>query len=228
MLTSESLSSLYDTGSTSRVRDRIVVGTPDDFTSTTSTTDVHGSLAEHFVHRALAGAVVSVVMADQDLRRHPRRFAVRSRAQVYRRGRSASDRIDPVIVDRRLPRRRSRAGLLSIHGRESDSDQGGARLRARPRRAVPLALPGVCDRGDEPAVRASWGQRSPLRVLVIVGAVVLIGIAVLYRPLLFSSVTLSKPAREYRCGRAIATFLLLALRWPRRFRSSACCSSSRW
>ena len=178
-------------------------------------------LAEHFVHTALlAGAVVSVVAGSIGIFVVTRgaSFAVHAISELGFTGAAGAlvIGIDPVIgmiggslgVGLVL-------GLLSIHGRENDSAIGAVLAFGLGLGVLFLSLyQGYATEATNLLFGSIVGVSDhQLRVLVIVGAVVLIGIAVLYRPLLFSSVDPEQaeargvPLRAL----AIATFLLLAL-----------------
>ena len=228
VLTSETLSALYDTDvDVLRVRDRIVVvGTPDDSARPPRRarhTDVHGSARPALrAHRAARRRRRRCrLRSDRRLRRHARRELRRARdlrARIHRRSRQRSSiGIDPVIglvggslgVGLVL-------GLLSLRGRETrQRDRRGARVRSRCRRAAPLALPGICNGGDQPALRQHRRrQRPPAAACSSSSAlIVLAGLAGLYRPLLFSSVDpdLAEARGVPLRALAVATFLLLAL-----------------
>ena len=117
-------------------------------------------LSEHFVHTALLGrrGGGGRLRRDRRLRRDARDELRRARdlgARVHRRHGRARDRHRPGGRDpRRLAARRARARApLAARAGAGQRDRRGARVRARPRRPLPLALPGLRDRGDEPALR---------------------------------------------------------------------------
>ena len=123
-------------------------------------------LHQHFVHTALfAGAVVAVVSGrDRPLRRRARALVRRARdlrARLHRRDGCARARPRSGARDlRRLAARRRHARRpLAARQRARQLDRRRARVRPRPRRALPLALPGVRDGGDEPALREHRRRR---------------------------------------------------------------------
>jgi zinc/manganese transport system permease protein len=178
-------------------------------------------LSEHFVHNALwAGAVVAVVSGAIGVFVVARgmSFAVHAISELGFTGAAGALvlGIDPVVgilggsllVGLVL-------GLLSIRGRERDSAIGAVL-------AFGLGL-GILFfslyQGYAPeALNLLFGSivgvsDTQLRNLVVVGAVVLLGLAVLYRPLFFSSVDPEIAAARGVPLRAlsVAVFLLLAL-----------------
>ncbi len=179
-------------------------------------------LAEHFVHTALwAGAVVGGrLRCDRRLRRGARdelRGARDLGARLHRRRRRARARDRPGARDpRRLAARRTRARApLPARARAGQRDRRGARVRPRRRRPLPLALPGLRDRGDEPPLRQhrrrlrrAAAEPRDRRERSCSSA-----LALLYRPLLFSSVDPEIAAARGVPLRAlsVAIFLLLAL-----------------
>ena len=154
-------------------------------------------LNEHFVHTALwAGAVVAVVSGAIGVFVVARgmSFAVHAISELGFTGAAGAlvIGIDPVfgilggslLVGLVL-------GLLSLRGRERDSAIGAVLAFGLGSRCpLPLALPGLRDRGDEPPLRQ---HRRRLRHAAAQprdrrATVVLLGLALLYRPLFFSSV----------------------------------------
>jgi zinc/manganese transport system permease protein len=178
-------------------------------------------LAQHFVHTALwAGAVAAVVSGAIGIFVVGRgmSFAVHAISELGFTGAAGAllIGIDPVIgilggsllVGLVL-------GLLSLRSRERDSAIGAvlafglglgvlflSLYQAYATEAVSLLFGSILEVSD-----------AQLRNLVIVGAIVLLGLAVLYRPLLFSSVDPEIAAARGVPLRAlsVAIFLLLAL-----------------
>jgi zinc/manganese transport system permease protein len=178
-------------------------------------------LAEHFVHTALwAGAVVAVVSGAIGVFVVARgmSFAVHAISELGFTGATGALvlGIDPVLgvfagsllVGLVL-------GLLSLRGRERDSAIGAVLAfglgigylfywlyRGYATEALNLLFGSIVGVSD-----------AQLRTLVIVGAVVLVGLGVLYRPLFFSSVDPEIAAARGVPLRAlsVAIFLLLAL-----------------
>lgn len=178
-------------------------------------------LAEHFVHTALwAGAVAAVVSGAIGIFVVGRgmSFAVHAISELGFTGAAGAllIGIDPVIgilggsllVGLVL-------GLLSLRSRERDSAIGAvlafglglgvlflSLYQAYATEAISLLFGGILEVSD-----------TQLRNLVILGAVVLLGLALLYRPLLFSSVDPEIAAARGVPLRAlsVAIFLLLAL-----------------
>ena len=178
-------------------------------------------LAEHFVHTALwAGAVAAIVSGAIGVFVVARgmSFAVHAISELGFTGAAGAlvIGIDPVLgvlggslfVGLVL-------GLLSLRGRERDSAIGAvlafglglgvlflSLYQAYATEALALLFGSIFAVSD-----------SQLRTLVIVGAVVLLGLAVLYRPLIFSSVDPEIAAARGVPLRAlsVAIFLLLAL-----------------
>ena len=117
-------------------------------------------LAQHFVHTALwAGAVVAVVSGAIGVFVVTRgmSFAVHAISELGFTGAAGALvlGIDPVIgmIGGSLARRPRARPPLAARARARQRDRRGARVRARPRRPLPLALPGLRDRGDEPPLR---------------------------------------------------------------------------
>ena len=177
-------------------------------------------LAQHFVHTALwAGAVVAVVSGAIGVFVVARgmSFAVHAISELGFTGAAGALAIgiDPVLgifggsllVGLVL-------GLLSLRGRERDSAIGAVLAFGLGLGVLFLSL----YQYYAEALNLLFGSivgvsDTQLRNLVIVGAVVLLGLAVLYRPLLFSSVDPEIAAARGVPLRAlsVAIFLLLAL-----------------
>jgi zinc/manganese transport system permease protein len=178
-------------------------------------------LAEHFVHTALfAGAVVSVVAGAIGVFVVTRgaSFAVHAISELGFTGAAGAlvIGIDPVIgmiggslvVGLLL-------GLLSLRGRENDSAIGALLAFGL---GVGVLLLSLYQGYATEATNLLFGSivgvsDHQLYVLTGVGAIVLAGIAALYRPLLFSSVDpdLAEARGVTLRALAIATVLLLAL-----------------
>jgi zinc/manganese transport system permease protein len=178
-------------------------------------------LAQHFVHTALyAGAVVAIVSGAIGVFVVTRgaSFAVHAISELGFTGAAGAlvVGIDPVIgmiggslgVGLVL-------GLLSLRGRENDSAIGAVLAFGLGLGVLFLSLyQGYATEATNLLFGSIVGVSDhQLRVLLVVGLIVLAGIAVLYRPLLFSSVdpdvaeARGVPLRLL----AVATFLLLAL-----------------
>jgi len=178
-------------------------------------------LAEHFVHTALwAGAVAAIVSGAIGIFVVARgmSFAVHAISELGFTGAAGAlvIGIDPVLgvlggsllVGLVL-------GLLSLRGRERDSAIGAVLAFGLGLGVLFLSLyQGYATE----ATNLLFGSilsvsEAQLRTLVIVGAIVLIGLAVLYRPLFFSSVDPEIAAARGVPLRAlsVAIFLLLAL-----------------
>ena len=139
--------------------------------------------------------------------------------------------IDPVIgmIGGSLARRARARAALAARARARQRDRRGARVRARRRRALPLALPGLRDRGDEPALRqhrrrqrrAAARPRDRRRRSCWSG---------LARALPAAALLERRPGGRRGARRAAARAVgrdlpaARARRPPRRSRSSACCS----
>ena len=124
------------------------------------TTDVHAAARPALrPHRALGRRGGRGRLGrDRRLRRDARdelRGARDLGARLHRRRGRARDRDRPGARDtRRLAVRRARARApLPARAGTGQRDRSGARVRARPRRPLLLALPGLRDRGDEPPLR---------------------------------------------------------------------------
>jgi zinc/manganese transport system permease protein len=178
-------------------------------------------LAEHFVHTALlAGAVASVVSGAIGVFVVTRgaSFAVHAISELGFTGAAGAlvIGIDPVIgmvggslfVGLVL-------GLLSIHGKENDSAIGAVLAFGLGLGVLLLSLyQGYATEATNLLFGSIVGVSDhQLRALVVVGVIVLVGIAALYRPLLFSSVDpdLAEARGVPLRALAVATFLLLAL-----------------
>jgi zinc/manganese transport system permease protein len=178
-------------------------------------------LAQHFVHTAmLAGAVVSLVAGAIGVFVVTRgaSFAVHAISELGFTGAAAAlvAGIDPVIgmiggslgVGFVL-------GLLSLHGRENDSAIGAVLAFGL---GVGVLLLSLYQGYATEATNLLFGSivgvsDHQVYVLGVVALVVLVGIAALYRPLLFASVDpdLAEARGVPLRALAIATFLLLAL-----------------
>ncbi len=182
-------------------------------------------LAQHFVHTALwAGAVVAVVSGSIGVFVVARgmSFAVHAISELGFTGAAGAlvIGIDPVLgvlggslfVGLVL-------GLLSLRGRERDSAIGAVLAFGLGLGVLFLSLYQSLYHGyATEATNLLFGSivgvsDSQLRTLVIVGAVVLLGLAALYRPLFFSSVDPEIAAARGVPLRALSVgiFLLLAL-----------------
>ena len=178
-------------------------------------------LSEHFVHTALwAGAVVAVVSGAIGVFVVTRgmSFAVHAISELGFTGAAGAlvIGIDPVIgmlggsllVGLVL-------GLLSLRGRERDSAIGAVLAFGLGLGVLFLSLyQGYATEATNLLFGSIVGvSDAQLRNLVIVGAIVLVGLALLYRPLLFSSVDPEVAAARGVPIRAlsVAIFLLLAL-----------------
>jgi zinc/manganese transport system permease protein len=178
-------------------------------------------LAQHFVHTALwAGAVVAVVSGVIGVFVVTRgmSFAVHAISELGFTGAAGALVIglDPVIgvlggsllVGLVL-------GLLSLRGRERDSAIGAVLAFGLGLGVLFLSLyQGYATEATNLLFGSIVGvSDSQLRTLVIVGALVLAGVAALYRPLLFSSVDPEIAAARGVPLRALSVgiFLLLAL-----------------
>jgi zinc/manganese transport system permease protein len=178
-------------------------------------------LAQHFVHTALwAGAVVAIVSGAIGIFVVTRgmSFAVHAISELGFTGAAGALAIgiDPVIgmfggslfVGLVL-------GFLSLRGRERDSAIGSVLAFGLGVGVLFLSLyQGYATEATNLLFGSIVGvSDTQLRNLVIVGAIVLAGLAVLYRPLLFSSVDPEIAAARGVPLRAlsVAIFLLLAL-----------------
>ncbi|HJQ74729.1 MAG TPA: metal ABC transporter permease [Gaiellaceae bacterium] len=178
-------------------------------------------LAQHFVHTALwAGAVVAIVSGAIGVFVVARAmsFAVHAISELGFTGAAGAlvIGIDPVLgmlggsllVGLVL-------GLLSLRGRERDSSIGAVLAFGLGIGVLFLSLyQGYATEATNLLFGSIVGvSDAQLRDLVIVGAVVLAGLAVLYRPLFFSSVDPEIAAARGVPIRAlsVAIFLLLAL-----------------
>jgi zinc/manganese transport system permease protein len=178
-------------------------------------------LGEHFVHTALwAGAVAAVVSGTIGVFVVSRgmSFAVHAISELGFTGAAGAlvIGIDPVLgilggsllVGLVL-------GLLSLRGRERDSAIGAVLAFGLGLGVLFLSLyQGYATEATNLLFGSIVGvSDAQLRNLVIVGAIVLVGVAVLYRPLLFSSVDPEIAAARGVPIRAlsVAIFLLLAL-----------------
>jgi len=178
-------------------------------------------LAQHFVHTALwAGAVVAVVSGVIGVFVVTRgmSFAVHAISELGFTGAAGAlvVGLDPVIgvlggsllVGLVL-------GLLSLRGRERDSAIGAVLAFGLGLGVLFLSLyQGYATEATNLLFGSIVGvSDSQLRTLVIVGVIVLAGVAVLYRPLLFSSVDPEIAAARGVPLRALSVgiFLLLAL-----------------
>jgi zinc/manganese transport system permease protein len=178
-------------------------------------------LAEHFVHTALwAGAVAAVVSGAIGVFVVARgmSFAVHGFSELGFTGAAGAllIGIDPVIgilggsllVGLVL-------GLLSLRGRERDSTIGAVLAFGLGLGVLFLSLyQGYATEATNLLFGSIFGvSDAQLRALAIVGGIVLLGLAVLYRPLFFSSVDPEIAAARGVPIRAlsVAIFLLLAL-----------------
>jgi zinc/manganese transport system permease protein len=178
-------------------------------------------LAQHFVHTALgAGAIVAVVSGVIGVFVVTRglSFAVHAISELGFTGAAGAlvVGLDPVIgvlggsllVGLVL-------GLLSLRGRERDSAIGAVLAFGLGVGVLFLSLyQGYATEATNLLFGSIVGvSDAQLRTLAIVGAIVLVGVAVLYRPLLFSSVDPEIAAARGVPLRALSVgfFLLLAL-----------------
>ncbi len=178
-------------------------------------------LGQHFVHTALlAGAVVAVVAGAIGVFVVTRglSFAVHAISELGFTGATGALvlGLDPVLglVGGSLVVGASLGAPLAARAGARQRDRRRARVRARRRRALPLALPGLRDRGDEPALREHRRrERRAAPPLAIVAAIVLVALALLYRPLYFAAIDPEVAAARGVPVNAlsVAIFLLVAL-----------------